>query len=79
MMSLSLKEQRALRVKCKCVDKVNKLLAEQNARVCRSLFLGKVAVLLEKVDDAKRTRLPIMMVNFCPFCGVKYPELAEKR
>jgi hypothetical protein len=72
------KEIAALRVKCKCVAKVNKLLVANNARVPTSLFFGKTAVLVEKVDSTKRGRAPVLLASCCPFCGVRYPEESKK-
>ncbi len=61
-------------MQCGCVAEVNGLLADENARLC--LIIGGGAahgspmLVVEKIAPRGRN-LPVMMVTYCPFCGVK--------
>lgn len=58
---------------CDCIARVNVHLKEKNARILVNLFGEPHATItLSKIDEKKRTRLPIMMASYCPFCGTPY-------
>jgi len=68
---------------CNCIEKVNKLLANEgtNAKVAspelvngnlEKITLNRAQVLTEKLDTTKRTKLVKITADFCPFCGETY-------
>ncbi|MNI17824.1 hypothetical protein D3C73_712120 [compost metagenome] len=61
---------------CDCIDKVNALLAEQNAEIVATLGLfgarRRPAIETAKVESRKRGKSPRLIASFCPFCGEKY-------
>jgi len=72
---------------CGCRSRVNKDLAEMNARIADGFLfthtgplarmdLAPPTIVLEKIDARKRGKLPNLLAAFCPFCGEKYPEEA---
>jgi hypothetical protein len=65
---------------CECIDTVNKLLAEHNARlVCTyNLSTGRDFPKLgvEKIETRKRGSAPLMIPTYCPFCGEPYESQA---
>lgn len=72
-----------LKQPCKCIDQVQEQLAESNAALDLPLRInfktGKQApslplLVVHKLDDKKRQRLPSVICAHCPFCGIKYPE-----
>ena len=67
---------------CDCNDKVNALLAEQNARLVTTLGFGgtpcRPIIQTEKLDPKKRGRSPAMLATVCPFCGEKYAATTAK-
>jgi hypothetical protein len=64
------------RAKCTCIDKFNKELVAQghNTQVISTLFTGKCALAVEKVDTKNRKKPLTVLANFCPLCGMKYPD-----
>ncbi len=62
---------------CKCIDELNELLKEKNTRLVVSVSsktgAEKVAVYTERVEH-RGGRVTVVVANYCPFCGVKYPE-----
>jgi len=62
---------------CDCLSKIDANLAEHNGRLAVALTLSKdlkiigarLLIATEKIDKAKRKRLPAVMASFCPFCG----------
>jgi hypothetical protein len=62
------------KVKCKCVDECDKLLAAQHSCVDTTLFTGMVRISTSLVPGAPNHTKPVALVaTFCPFCGVQYP------
>jgi hypothetical protein len=65
---------------CRCVDKANAALAKQNEELVLAYRrdMGVIRTLAvvstQKLDPSKRTKLHVMVANFCPFCGKKYPK-----
>ena len=70
---------------CRCVDKVSKLLAEQNERMelafrmikkrtgnARTLMASPI-IATAKRDPSLRTKRRSLVASYCPFCGNKYP------
>lgn len=65
---------------CECKKDVNKKLASSNARIAEGFSLNRnilellpAFVMLEKVNERTRSKLPYMLASHCPFCGEKYP------
>ena len=60
---------------CDCIRDMDKLLSEHNARLLLPMF-GKQRpfITLDKKESSKRGKLPMLMANFCPFCGEAYQE-----
>ncbi len=60
---------------CDCIESISKTLREEhNALMVCTLFSPQKAVIgTEKIDSKKRSRPPMLIASFCPFCGVKYP------
>lgn len=67
---------------CNCLELTQKALAEKypNVRLRTELSInftsGKARVVgpvleVEKIDTAKRERLPTILCTYCPFCGKK--------
>lgn len=65
---------------CDCITKVDELLAERNGRlyVTINLMNGKAYPKLgvEKKETRSRTKPPLMIPTYCPFCGQRYEEEA---
>lgn len=65
---------------CKCIEKVDKALKEQNTRLVVAIFLDgspeRAIIEVEKIDSKNRTRPKRMIASFCPFCGKKYLDRA---
>lgn len=69
---------------CKCVEQMNKLLAEKNAQLdCRTLMNFKTGkcrtspplLSVVKLDSSKRKpSLPTVLCSFCPCCGKEFPK-----
>lgn len=66
---------------CGCRKDVNEKLASSNAKIGMGLLFGFESatmreappmIVLEKVDDKKRGKIPHLVATFCPFCGVRY-------
>ena len=65
-----------VRPRCKCVAIADKALKVHHTRVVTTLFSGMVGIRTEVDHDApKRTRAVSIVATFCPFCGVKYPNV----
>jgi hypothetical protein len=64
--------------KCTCVADVDKLMKPNHTHVVTAVFSGKVGIRTELDYDApKRVRAVSLVATFCPFCGVKYPNVAS--
>ena len=63
---------------CKCLDKVDALLAEQGAALVISFMFPEMycrtTIATERKVPRSRVKLKTLVANFCPFCGKKYPE-----
>lgn len=62
---------------CQCMDKADKVLAERNGRLVRTIPFMKGAVSqpfieIQKLDDQKREKPPRLVASHCPFCGQEY-------
>lgn len=59
---------------CECVNKINALLAEQNAILVSTFSTpSRVVIDTAKVDPRVRGRKPpVMLATHCPFCGTEY-------
>lgn len=64
---------------CECRTAIDTELAASNAKIGIALLIGDGSldlapplIVLEKVDEKKRGRLPNLVATYCPFCGVKY-------
>lgn len=68
---------------CECLDKVNALLAEQNAELLTTMGFGgaprRAVIETVKVESKKRGKSPRMLASFCPFCGEKYAAAQQDR
>jgi len=67
---------------CKCIETVEKKLAEFHAGLqvthvmAKGRFLTFPVIGTEKTPTAPRgTRPKTMLPTYCPFCGKKYPDL----
>jgi len=61
---------------CRCIEKVNKLLAKQNRELILSYSLSVNIVRCVVETDrimGKRSRPTRLVASFCPFCGREYP------
>lgn len=65
---------------CGCVAKIEAMLAEKNGTLVRAVCLdnemnmsSKLVLATAKIDTKKRAKVPVVVVNFCPFCGKKNP------
>lgn len=68
---------------CKCVETVNKSLEKHNSRIAQGFQINFAnparsgttppLLMLHKIDDRKRTKMPSVICVYCPFCGEKYP------
>lgn len=69
---------------CDCRTKVDEKLVDHNARIAisfelsdgdgptRGMVLAPPSIEVEKIYKKKRGKPPILMANYCPFCGTKY-------
>lgn len=64
---------------CDCQKAVDEQLAGSNARIAFGLLFGNATIdrspamiVLEKVDEKKRGKLPTLLATCCPFCGERY-------
>lgn len=64
---------------CEGREAVNRVLASRNARVAfgftfndDKMKVSPAMIMLEKVDPARRGKLPILLATYCPFCGKKH-------
>lgn len=64
---------------CDCRAAVNERLVSSNAKIAMGLLFGEgkleaapPMIVLEKADDRKRGRLPVLVATCCPFCGERF-------
>lgn len=64
---------------CDCKAAVNERLAFSNARIAfglsfdeNKMSLSPPMIVLEKIDQKKRGKPPILLATCCPFCGERY-------
>jgi hypothetical protein len=64
---------------CDCRKAVDERLSVSNARIAFGFTisggrrdLSPPMIVLEKLDDKKRGKLPSLLATFCPFCGERY-------
>jgi len=58
---------------CNCINAMNEQLKEHNGRLIVPMFTApRVIITLEKLSPRKR--VPVVVANYCPFCGETYPE-----
>lgn len=69
---------------CDCRDAVNERLAFSNAKIGMGLLFGEgrleaapPMIVLEKIDDRKRGKLPHLVATCCPFCGERFSTETE--
>ena len=72
---------------CQCIEEFNKGLKEMGAMVSTSLVISgigtgreresvRVKVSSMKLNSRDRRRAPVLIAQFCPFCGERYmPEV----
>lgn len=68
--------------RCRCAEKVNRLLAKQNRELVLSYRLSTnlVQCVVETARiEGRRSRPTRLVASFCPFCGVEYPTQAARR
>jgi hypothetical protein len=59
---------------CACIEKANEKLAERNGELVVTIWpVARPVIETQKKDHAKRGRPPMIVANFCPFCGTEYP------
>ena len=73
---------------CKCIDLVNKKLAENNTQLVIPITINmetgdlnvshRVMITTEKIDIKKRIGPTKMFAAYCPVCGKAYPKKAKK-
>ena len=62
---------------CDCVKKVNAALAAKNGRLSMTYIvsddnsLSRVMVVKTERTDGKRAAAPLVVADYCPFCGEK--------
>lgn len=65
---------------CNCAATMNQALAAQNGELDLAVFILKGIVLptvaTVKKDPKVRQKPPVVICNYCPFCGQKYPEVS---
>lgn len=77
---MAAKKKTAKKKTCDCHAMINKALAERKAQLVGTIRLDgsqpKVIVATESNGETMRHKFqPVMlMANYCPFCGKKYPE-----
>ncbi len=66
---------------CDCRKFMDAKLAALNARIAvgftfddARMDVAPPMIVLEKVDEKRRGKLPNVLASCCPFCGEKYPE-----
>lgn len=65
---------------CDCIGDVNAMLAEKNGRLETVLGFGGGALSghlhigVEKINKRDRTRPPLVIATYCPFCGERYAD-----
>ena len=65
---------------CECREKINKKLAEKNARIAGGFMLGgsTMTVTPPMIETEKLVprgkRPPIVLATYCPFCGEKFKD-----
>ena len=67
---------------CNCFERVNAALVSRNGKLLEVLHFGKTkkprprvaCVAVEKLESIVRQKPGILLAEFCPFCGTKYPE-----
>lgn len=64
---------------CDCRKAVDERLAFSNARIAfgftfsdANMDISPPMIVLEKLDDKKRGRVPTLLATCCPFCGERY-------
>lgn len=64
---------------CDCIARVDESMLSRNAKIMLPWF-GPQRPFIEttKVDEKKRGKPPRLFATFCPFCGEKYPEIAQE-
>lgn len=75
---------------CRCIDKMDKLLAAHNTELDTNFVLtvGErskvkfhqlVRIATKKIDKGIRGKLKSVVPTYCPFCGVKLPSDTESK
>lgn len=63
---------------CDCIAKLDEKLKNHNGKIALAILLpaegsnqlrSRVLVQTEKLDSAKRKKVPTVMASYCPFCG----------
>lgn len=64
---------------CECRAAINKRLVPENAKIAFGLLfrdaridLSPPMITLEKINEKKRSKLPMLLAAYCPFCGERY-------
>ena len=77
---MAAKKKKTLKVKCKCIATLNTALEPMNGELDLMHFLfngvSLIQVAVVKKDTKNRMKPARVCATFCPFCGVKYPELS---
>ena len=63
---------------CDCIKQVNEKLSEHNGRLATGFLIRgdmsagmRLLLATEKIDPAKRKKVPHVTAAYCPFCGAK--------
>ena len=68
---------------CTCIETVNDQLAKHNTRLSQAMMFFKASHpgLMLQTDQIQtgrgKPKAVSMFLTYCPFCGVRYEELAE--
>jgi hypothetical protein len=71
-------------VTCNCADDMNKMIADNNARLTTAfrvidghLIVIPTLIASEKIITSMRSKMPLIVPTYCPFCGVRYEKKAD--
>ena len=63
---------------CDCVKRFDEWLSPHNGRIAMAMQVteemdlrARLCIATEKLDKSKRKPVPLVMANYCPFCGEK--------
>jgi hypothetical protein len=69
---------------CNCADDMNKMIADNNARLTTAfrvvdghLIVIPTLIASEKIITSMRSKMPLIVPTYCPFCGVRYEKKAD--